>query len=372
MPDSSPMPLPDVPGAIKQVRLGYCYDRAHDRLLQAWVFEPDQLSPTSIQFTSGRADLHVSVNASTHESALETLFRLNTKANAGYDSLTVSARASVEFNMEQAKASNNRDQSLNVICSYLYTGQRIDLNHGLTGAPLLKLTNESFRNAYEAVVTARDAAEYVAAYRNFVKAYGDGCVTTVYLAAGSAFRLTLARTDSAEANSQKYGTSVSVIGSYYGASAGASAASDWAEQRQRADSQAALQADSASVPEDAPTKSWAEGMVEKFTDTALDILTKDREMIKPPQSVSPLEAPALPSSSSYDPSKQVPEVPVPADRTADDTTDITAELRKALMTEDGFKEGDWDKYQAEQELVYKSITASNVAKEAAGLAGVVA
>ena len=63
----------------------------------------------------------------------------------------------------------------------------------------------TFRDKVTAVTSAKDIGTYVDKYLEFVEAFGHGCATTVHLATGSAFQLSLQRTDDASTVRHKYG-----------------------------------------------------------------------------------------------------------------------------------------------------------------------
>jgi hypothetical protein len=130
----------------------------------------------------------------------------------------------------------------------------------------------TFHDKLEALAASSTIEEYMECYRDFVNSFGHGCVTTIHLAAGSAFRLTLKRTDDASASLQKYSGSASLSGHYGGVSGSASVATSWAKEQQRTDSKATLEVTMSTVPQNAPTMDWVNSMLSNFNGQAISEL----------------------------------------------------------------------------------------------------
>jgi hypothetical protein len=227
--------IPDVPDDIKGVRIGSCYNAFTRKIMDAaWAILPSSATSDDVVFIKGNGHLLISANASAAANASASVFSLDTKASGGYDSSAVGVNASLEFNMQTAQASSHHEENLNVYCSYAFTGQRQELRK-MDADELIQIMTPTFYRKYNAVINASTLKDYLKAYLEFAEAFGQGCVTRVFLTAGSAFRLTLARTDNASATRQKYGGSASFSAHYGGGYGGASVAVAWQKDQQTAD-----------------------------------------------------------------------------------------------------------------------------------------
>ena len=248
--------------------------------------------------------------------------------------------------MQNAQASHHQEENLNVYCSYAFTGQRQELRE-MDANELIKIMTPTFVDKYNAVIKAATLEKYMKAYLEFVETFGHACVTRVYLTAGSAFRLTLQRTDDASSNRQKYGGAASLSGHYGGGYAGASVAAEWAKDQQTADANTKLEIELDNVPEDTPTADWANNMLSNFSSMTLSALTEKASLIKPPERTEHhVRAPELPHG--------VPDKSRSASTPKIDPTDpdsgVGDGLQKEIMKQDGFN-GSWDTYvQAQKDL----------------------
>jgi hypothetical protein len=355
--------IPDVPDDIKGVRIGSCYDAFTRKIMDAaWAILPSSATSDDVVFIKGRGDLFIRANASAASNASASVFSLDTKASGGYDSAAVGVNASLEFNMQTATASSHHEENLNIYCSYAFTGQRQELRK-MDADELIKIMTPTFHAKYDAVIKASTLKDYLKAYLEFAEAFGQGCVTRVFLTAGSAFRLTLQRTDDASATRQKYGGSASFSAHYGGGYGGASVAVAWAKDQQYADSKTTLEMVLDNVPEDTPTAEWVNAQLNNFQNQTLSSLTQKADLIKPPDASEhggPPTAPALPHG--------VPDKSREAGKTKVDPNDksIDEGLRTALMKKDGF-DGSWDDYVKEQKKQYESLSPASVINEAAAL-----
>jgi len=353
--------IPSVPDDINGARIGACYNQFTQKLVpQAFAILPSSATADDVIFLHGRGDLTLTANSSSSAAASSTVFRLDTKATGGYDSVAVGVNASVDFHMEAAEASSHKEEDLNVTCYYAFTGQRQELRT-MDAHELWSIMTPTFRDKLTAVTKAKDVGSYVDRYLQFVDAFGHGCVTTVHLATGSAFRLTLTRTDDASTLRRKYGGSASLSGHYGGGYGGVSVATDWAHEQQSADASTHVEIVVDNVPEDAPTADWVNGMLSNFTNVAVSALTDKVGLIEPPASVEPVRAPDLPTGVP-DKAKE----PAPSNVAADDPG-ISEELQKQLMKDDGFS-GSWDEYLTAQKALLASIGPEAVVAESATLA----
>ena len=350
--------IPSVPDDINGARIGACYNQFTQKLIpEAFAILPSSATADDVIFFEGRGELTLTANASSSAAASSTLFRLDTKATGGYDSVAIGVNASVDFHMEAAQASSHKEEDLNVICYYAFTGQRQELRN-MDDKELWSIMTPTFRDKVTAVTSAKDIGTYVDKYLEFVEAFGHGCVTTVHLATGSAFQLSLQRTDDASTVRRKYGGSASLSGHYGGGHGGVSVAADWAGEQQNADAATKLEIVVDNVPESAPTSEWVNGMLSNFTSVAVSALSDKVGLIEPPASIEPLHAPELPTG--------VPDKVKDLDPSSvkSDDPGISDELQKQLMKDDGFS-GSWDEYVKEQKALLATISPEAVVAESA-------
>lgn len=358
--------IPDIPDDMTGARIGSCYNQFTGKIMEdAWAILPSQAGPDDVIFTQGDAHLVITANATAEANASDSVFSLDTKAGGGYDSPAVGVKASVEFHMQNAQATSHQAENLNVYCSYAFSDPRPrqDLRK-MDADELMGLMTSSFKDAYTAVIQATTAEQYVEKYFEFVAAFGHGCVTTLFLTAGSAFRLTLQRTDDASSTRQKYGGSASFSGHYGGGFGGASVAADWAKDQKTADANTKLNIELDNVPADTPTADWVSTQLNNFENQTLMTLTEKAGLITPPETMKEPTAP--------DPPTGVPDKSTGAGKPVVDPekAGIDEALQKELMTQDGFDPAQpdaWEKYVQAQKTLYASVNPESVATEAAEL-----
>jgi hypothetical protein len=353
--------IPSIPDDIMAARIGACYDQFSQKLIPgAYAILPSLAGSDQVVFVSGRGNMTVTANSSSSAAATSTIFQLDTKASGGYDTVAVGVGGSVDFHMEQAKATSHQDENLNVTCYYAFTGQR-QLLRKMDADELYSIMTDSFKHKYDEVVNA-EAEEYPAKYQEFVREFGHGCVTAVHLAAGSAFRMTLTRQDNATTTRRKYGGSASLSGHYGGGYAGASVAADWAQDHQTADAQTTLDIQTDSLPQNAPTADWVNNMLNNFVGVTLNALTEKANTIEPPASVEPVKAPEPPHG--------VPDKSKSPDKPKADPSDkgVSEALQDQIMKDDDWS-GSWDEYKAAQQKLLDSISPTKVVEETNQLSG---
>ena len=221
---------------------------------------------------------------------------------------------------------------------------------------LYPLMTPTFQRKHDAVATATDADTYMDAYLDFVEWFGHGCVTTVHLAAGSAFRMTMNRTEDAATIRRKYGGSAALSGHYGGGFGGASVAADWAQDQKTANAKTTLDVKVGNLPTDAPTADWVNSMLSNFIGITITELTAKASMIAPPSNFDPIRAPETPhgvpdQDKHREPVKLDPNDPA-----------VSKSLQDTLMKQDGF-EGTWEEYVAAQQSLLDTLSPESVVNE---------
>jgi hypothetical protein len=347
--------IPPPPDDIASARIGACFDRLTGKLIPAaFAVDPGKADASHILFSGGVGVLRVMANSGSHEAAQSSIFELDTKAEAGYEGVVVGVNTTLDFNMESSRARTASDENINVTCSYSFLGQKQTLRYG-DPIELYNIMTESFQRAYDAVCKAEDAATYLQSYIAFTEHFGHGCVTTLYLTAGSAFRLSLKRTSDASSLAQKYGGSASLSGHYGGGHGGVSVATAWANEQKAASANATLEAEFDNIPTNAPTADWANNMFNTFSGMMLSDFLEKAKVIEPPAKAGSVAAPALPSGKPE--SKPLPEAKLDPKEEG-----VSSELQKEFMAKDGFT-GSWDEYVAKQKELLDSMSPEAIVRE---------
>ncbi|MCI5162353.1 MAG: hypothetical protein D3917_10120 [Candidatus Electrothrix sp. AX5] len=252
--------------------------------------------------------------------------------------------------MELTSKSVSKRQGINCLVSYFYKNQKLVLLYeGSSPETLYNCMTNDFQKLYNDVMNAETNDEYLEKYNNFTQVYGHGCVTTLHLTAGSVFMINIGYSNDAEANSLRFGSSVSVNTPF----GGGSVAGAWGKEVEASFSNATMSVTGENIPENTPTASWCSAMVDKFTNQAVSILCQPAGMISVPNTSNP-KSPELPERRNPD-NKKIPS-PVNTD------SNLTKELKDKIMKEDGYN--DWNEYINAQKDAYEKTTPRNIVKDA--------
>jgi hypothetical protein len=345
--------IPEVPTDILNARIGACYNQVTRKLIPAvFAITPSLVSGDNVMFINGRGTLSCIANSTSHEAASKSIFQIDTKAEAGYEGGIAGVQGSLDFNMESTQSHTSGSEEVSVICNYSFLGSKQYLMKQ-DPEDLIKIMSPSFFKAYTAVCQAENLTAYMEAYNNFTKDFGHACVTTVFLTAGSSFKLTLSSCDDAATLSTKYGGSFALNGHYGGGYGGISVATQWAGEQQDANKKAELSVHFENVPSNAPTSDWANNMLTLFSGTLVTDFANKASKIEPASINLPATAPSL----SGKPEKR--DLP----KRNSDKLDISSSLQKQFMNEDGF-EGSWDEYIAKQKEALDSLLPEKIVEEA--------
>jgi len=332
--------FPEIPGELRAARIGTCYDPITRRLLtNKIVIDPTRMTSNSLLFVQGSGELRLRANSSASKNANDTFFAMDAKAKIG-------SWVSVGFNMASSDSNASSSNNLNCFCSYVFKGQKLCLVDNGPEALFNSMTDE-FQNAFVDLFNSKDSADFFGKYILFIQKFGHGCVTELSLTCGSAFQMNASYSDEASANLSKYGASLA-IGTPW---AGASAAAEYAKQVTKMDSGATMKLMASDIPADACTKDWCKTLMTKVLELGLSKLAKEPSAISPYAGTSP-KAPEIPSGKPT--TQKLPDK---------DKPDISKEMQKKLMEEDGF-EGTWEEYIKAQEAMYEKLKPSVILKEA--------
>ncbi|MDR1664011.1 MAG: hypothetical protein LBR83_03705 [Clostridiales bacterium] len=331
--------LPNLPEEIRAARIGTCYDPVRRRLMQEKIaIDPARVSANTIQMISGRAELKLHADASTSKNAQSTFFALDS-------SFKIGSWVSGGFNMETSQSEASAREALNCYCSYVYQGQAMQLMDNGSKALFNCMTDE-FQERFTELINSSGSVDFFVKYLSFLNTFGYGCVTKLMLTCGSAFSMTARYSSASTANKSKYGASLGV-GTPWG---GGSVASSFASEVQKTDSAAVLDLKGESIPENAPTNSWCNELMKSLLAQGIAKLSKDPGLISS-YSGSPPKAPEIPKG---EPTKKEPP--------KGNGKDISKELQKKLMEDDGFK-GSWDEYIKAQKAAFEKIKPAAVTAE---------
>ncbi|CAK8718917.1 hypothetical protein GMJAKD_08185 [Candidatus Electrothrix aarhusensis] len=341
------MSLFNIPESIRGCRVGSTMNSLSRSLKPYTVtFDPQKLSGRNLlRFVSGTGELICQANSSSSEFAKSAIFSIDTSVAGGYAGCT----ASLGFNMELTSKSVSKRQGINCLVSYFYKNQKLVLLYeGSSPETLYNCMTNDFQKLYNDVMNAETNDEYLEKYNNFTQVYGHGCVTTLHLTAGSVFMINIGYSNDAEANSLRFGSSVSVNTPF----GGGSVAGAWGKEVEASFSNATMSVTGENIPENTPTASWCSAMVNNFSGHAISILFKEDSMIAVPNANSP-KAPELPERKNPDNKK----IPVPKNT----SPDLTEELKKEIMKEDNFK--NWEDYIEAQKKEYEKLSPNQIVSD---------
>ena len=357
-PDNATL-IPVIPTELENARIGTCFNSMTRTLLDRQMsFSPAKLNGAGLLLsTRGRLQMVCHANASSSAFAKESFFAAASKVKAG----GWGVKATAGLNMNTANKSAGKSFEINCYMHYIDTGRKLSLMR-LNAQPRqwFNCMDEGFQEKYTAVMEAESPDEYVEAYANFLAAYGDGCVTVLHLAAGSAIKLALASEENEIGNAAKYGAEAAV-GFRWG---GASVAREWGRSMAAVDKEAATLIVQETVPSDSPTRDWAEKMAEKYSTKAIEELLKPGGEPTPPEQRPTIDSPDIPEEKPSD--KEVPE------RKLDDAEnkDVEIKIIKEMMKEDGFEisgdeptDEEIEDYRSQQEELLRRLSAESVVEE---------
>ena len=331
--------LPEIPLEIRAARIGTCYDSVKRMLkYDTIVFDINRLPKGAVIMVDGKASLKLRADSSVSKNAQDTFFSVDSSAKFG-------SWVSAGYSMESSNSGAETNKTLNCYCSYVYSGQRLVLQN-LDSDTLFSYMRDDFQKALTELADETNPASFLLKYINFQQTFGYGCVTELLLTSGSAFQMSAKYSDSQTANKAKYKADVA-IGSPWG---GASVASSFAKQVQTADNKASLVLSSEFMPQNTPTKGWCESLANTLLAKGLQYLANDSSMISAYSGDAP-KAPKIPEGT---PSKKDPP--------KESKLDISDELKKELMKNDGF-DGKWEDYVKAQKKAYEKINPEAVALE---------
>lgn len=345
--------FPDIPSEIRSARIGSCYNSLTGKIIEGvYAIDPQKVSESQIFFTSGKGELKCTANSTSRESSNGSLFRLNAEVDAGYQGVIAGISGSLSFNMELASKSVSNDEAFNCFCSYIFEDQFQTLVK-MTSDEIYQSMSTMFHEAYEAVVNSNSIEEYLLNYFNFIDKFGHGCVTQLFLTAGSAFKLSVVYNERSNAVKQKYGGSLSVSGHYGGGWGNASVASDWANEIDTSNMQSNMNVSICNIPENAPTADWCNQMMNNFLMVKIFDLTKKVSLITPPVNLEKLPDPKVEGKPQ--------DIKRPKMKKKVNQNEFDSKMKKQLMKEDNFS-GTWDDYIKYQEELYKTLKPEEVIK----------
>lgn len=331
--------IPELPEDIRGARIGTCYNVFTRKLMSDKIaIDPTKMDARTTKFVGGRGDLQLRANSSTSKNVKETFWGMNSTAKIG-------SWVSLGFSMSQAASEASSSSSLNCYCSFVYCGQKLIL-YSHEAETMFQYMTSDFQNAYIKIMEAPDNEERFKMYMKFIRQFGHGCVTELYLTSGSAFEISAHYSDQAKASEAKYNASIGV-GSKWG---GIEVVTSFANKVSQVDSKATVEIRASQLPENTPTKDWCADMMGNISSQVFSMLSKNPTPLTPYKGEMPV-SPGIPKGNPD--SKKIPKGSIP---------DFTVDLQKQLMAEDGFT-GTWEQYQTKQRELYNNLSPQNVVSE---------
>lgn len=336
--------LPEIPEEIRAARIGTCFNSITRKLMSKKIaIDPTRLQKGAVEFVHGKGTMKLKVNSTANATSKDTFYSVDTKGKFGF----VSCSASIGMNAAITHQAATQSQQLNCYCSYVYTGQKLHLlDYG--SEQLYNFMSEEFQKVYSAVLNSKTVAEYLANYLKFVDEFGHSCITELYLTSGSAFTMDVTYSSEAEASRSKYGGSVCVSTPWGN---GGSVAAQFAKDVLATSSEASMCMTSDNIPEDTHTADWCTNMISTLMQQGLSVLSEKPQLIQPYTGEGP-HAPEIPEGT---PSKK--------EEPSANKIDITDELKKEIMKQDGFEGKTWEEYLAAQKEAYNKLVPGNVVRE---------
>lgn len=343
--------LPTIPTALKAIRIGTCLNSMTRTLLpDTQSFDVRKLESESlIPPTSGEASLEIQANASSTAFAEESFFGTASEVKKGL----WGAKVTAGFNMSTASKSADDSFSLNCYVSYIFKGQQIRMTRNRSPETYFQCMTADFQAVYDRIMNADTVEEYIQAYTRFTRLYGDSCVTALYLASGSAARISIEARTTQEARNTKYGASLAINSP----TAEGGAAVEWGKSVAAANREAKMSVEAQTIPEGSPTHDWVLGIAQQYNDKGIAILTEEASAPAPPTGIT-VKRPAIPALPKGDEEPKKPAL--------DDTKAVEKQLIEQMMCEDGFK-GTLEEYLDEQRCLIDSFSVKKVIDETSPL-----
>jgi len=329
---------------------------------EAEAFRLDRMKTQGFtDYTHGMLVTDYHVNLSSSELANNSFSSVSTEAKVGFCGIGASIGASMDTQQAQANGSFNE----NIVLQSIDSGGFMNFR-GLDGwmtDEIYSCAFGAFKHYYDAVLKASNQREYVVAYGQFSKHYGDSCVTKVHLVAGSALQITLKKEGGAQSNNHKYGASTSVSTPF----GGVSAATDWGKGMSGKHSGGNMDVHMVHYPDNTPTRKLIEDEFTKRIDQSFAKLATqpftDQSVAAPP-TVTP------PEIKDYEGKEEKKEAP---DKELSDgeIKEADDEKEKNLAKKAGH-EGTLEQYQKDKQQKFNDLKnnttkkkgASHVVKEA--------
>ena len=329
---------------MRSTRIGTCYNAfTKELIVEQNSIDLGKLNEQNkLMFVDGIAKFKLSATANNSASENSSKWGLDTKVSGGI----WKCKASAGFKMEKSHADSKATTDVKANVSYKYQEQFFRVQRA-SEKVLFKCMTEDFQDAYTAIMKAATPIERVKKYQDFIQQFGTGCVTKLYLEAGSIADIKIESVNTANSNSAKYEANVAVSSSI----ADVSAAGGWAEEHKTAGLKGEVKITAVSYPQNAPTKEWVKSVLDTFNGKAIDELTKGANFASLPE-------------VKFDPAPPYPEKEKPEEKELpENKSDFDEEMKKKIMEEDGY-EGSWDDYVKKQEEALAKITNKDVVKDA--------
>jgi len=350
--------LPDIPVDIRAARIGSCMNTLTKTFKPLTPsFHPGKLNSKGLlRFVGGKGTFKVTANSSSYANADGSFFSLASEAEGS----AWGCKASLGFKMGLAQRSAASGYGLNCFVSYVFEGQSIHLLRA-SAQEYYNCMMESFQERYDRIMNSKTIPDYIKSYNEFTEEHGDGCVTTLYLTSGSAFRITLKQDSEEESNKHTYGVAAA-INTPWG---DGSVATEWGNDTASAIKEASLEVIGETIPQKSPTTKWCQDRVDKFMDKAISYLADKANAPSPPE-IAKIESPKIPSDEPG--KKKIPEA-----KKKLNSVEIENTLIKQLMFEDGFKDvkkaedytsDDIEEYKKAQNELIEKLSPEQVVKEA--------
>lgn len=333
---------------LSQVRIGTTYYEWGGLLKPRYVaFDAEKMAGAQIlNVINGEAVF--GFNVSTDTAVLQNTSMVHTSIGASLNTPWI--RAAGSYTAEHEVKTKSTRETMTIGISYTFRNQAIRLQYA-TPKIYYNCLTKSCKSAFDQIMNARSDESRHQAYLQFIDIYGTGCVTKLFLAAGSFASITVIENETDISRDNKYDVTLSVGGSF----GGVHGARGWLNNVNSSHLTGTLLATSKSFPQNAPTDNWVMTLTDTIDNSAFSKLSENPQLLDH-NNVEWKEPPDLPE-------KEEPTHDDAPSLSKKETKDLETSVQKHILKEEKSEHLTWEQYEEKQKKLLKSCTPVKVVKQ---------
>ena len=333
---------------VRATRLGTCYNAiTREIYVNQNSFDLAKLNGAKrILFVNGRGQFELRANSSNSSEHNSTCWGASGSTSGGI----FLAKVAATFKMEKANADSKSSSDIKAYVSYRYLDYYLQIQKAQESIYFNCLLPDC-KLALTAVLTCTDAEERFRRYISFRNRFGTGCVTKLYLGAGSIAKVSIDTKGQSSASRSKYEGKVSVSSMF----SNSEAAAGWAKEHKEAGLQGRVDIKAIDYPATSPTRAWVHALLDRFQQVGIEKITDSQEWASLPE-------------VHFDPKNPFAEKDLP-DKAAmpeEKDVDLSNDMKKTILKEEDF-DGSWGEFIERQHKLMDEIDKHRVVKDAVHL-----